>query len=142
MASFTQLFTESQPSSDTPLAEAAENDAFQSIKELAKKDLGVLKQVTYLWKLYHGDDPRFTAKEAQTAMNAVLSSLVTKDDRSAFYMGTMEWKPNLPVWMRFFDMVKENELGGYLGISNQEEIPSFGNGSDVGGEDEVEAAFT
>lgn len=137
MTSFVNLFASSPP----PLTEAAEGDAFQSIKDLAKRDLGVLKQVTYLWKLYHGDDPRFTAKEAQTAMNAILSSLVQEDDRSAFYMGTMEWKPNLPVWMRFFDMVKESELGGYLGITNQEEIPSFGmeGTGEVAGD--VEAAF-
>lgn len=118
---FTSLF----PSIPTPLTEAGGEDAFEAIKHIAKNDMGILKQVAYLYKLYHGDDPRFTKKESHTAMTAILSALYASDPRSAFYMGSMDWTPNLPVWMRFFDMVKPGELGSYLEIYKPEEIPSF-----------------
>lgn len=115
------------------LFEAAEDSSFESLKALAREDRGVLKQVAFLSNLYHGDDPRFTSSEAKTAMAAVLSKLFYRDDQTAFFMGSMEWNPNLPVWMRFFDMAGEDSLGAYLGVKSAEEIPGFAS-TGVGGE--------
>lgn len=121
LKNFTRLFEES-PSS------GAEDTAFQALKELGKEDLGVLKQVTFLNKQYHGDDPRLTSKESQIAMSSVLSKLFYKDDRTAYFMGQMEWKPNLSVWMRFFDIVGDAPLGQFFGIKSQSDLPSFQGG--------------
>jgi hypothetical protein len=139
---FTRLFEEESP---LPLPDVgdttgtAEDTSYQSVKELVKGDLGVLKQVTFLNKQYHGDDPRLTSKESQTAMSAVLSKLFYKDDRTAFYMGQMEWKPNLSTWMRFFDMIGDEPLGKFFGINSPEDIPGF-EGLDSP-QSEVGAAF-
>lgn len=132
---FTKLF-EADPVTPVTLAAAgggAETDSYTSLKELVKNDLGVLKQVTFLNKQYHGDDPRLTSKESKVAMSAVLSKLFYTDDRSAFYLGSMEWTPNLSVWMRFLDMIGDQPLGKFFGINSAEDLPSF-EGSDMGGE--------
>jgi hypothetical protein len=130
---FTQLFEEAP----------AEDTAFQALKELGKSDLGVLKQVTFLNKQYHGDDPRLTSKESQIAMSSVLSKLFYTDDRTAYFMGQMEWKPNLSVWMRFFDMIGDAPLGQFFGINSQADLPSFqGGGINPAGGDTVGDIFS
>ena len=118
---FTSLFEVAPPV-------GAEDTAFDSLKELGKSDLGVLKQVTFLNKQYHGDDPRLTSKESQVAMSSVLSKLFYTDDRTAYFMGQMEWKPNIAVWMRFFDIIGDAPLGKFFGIANQSDLPNFGGG--------------
>lgn len=124
-------------------APAAEDTSFQALKELGKADLGVLKQVTFLNKQYHGDDPRLTSKESLIAMASVLSKLFYTDDRTAYYMGQMEWKPNLSVWMRFFDMVGDAPLGQFFGINSQADLPSFqGGGISPSGGDTVGDVFS
>jgi hypothetical protein len=136
MPRFTQLFEDGLDLAAT--AKPAEDASFGGIKELAKKDIGVLKQLAFLNKLYHGDDPRFTSKEAKIAMSAVLSKLVYDDDKTAYFLGTMDWEPNVAVWMRFFDMVGEKPLGQYLGINSANELPKFNddNGEHFGSADE------
>jgi hypothetical protein len=123
MSIFTKLFE--SPEDLTRVEHKAEDSSFSGIKDLAKEDLGVLKQLAFLNKLYHGDDPRFTSKEAKIAMSAVLSKLVYADDKTAYFLGSMQWEPNVAVWMRFFDMVGEKPLGQYLGINSSGDLPSF-----------------
>jgi hypothetical protein len=111
------------------LTEGAESASFDSLKDLAKEDQGVLKQMTFVHRLYHGEDPRLTSKEAKVAMQGVLSKLLYKDDRSAYFMGGMNWEPNISVWMRFLDMVGEQSLGKYFGLGSQADIPGFSDDS-------------
>lgn len=117
---------------DTPQG-TAEGDSFSALKELAKSDLGVLKQIAYLNKQYHGDDPRFSDKQSAVAMASILSKLLYADDRTAYFMGSMDWKPNISVWMRFFDMVGDEPLGKFLGINSSEELPTMDGTSGLDG---------
>lgn len=116
------------------------DDYYEGVKELARQDVSVLKNLINAQRLYRGDDPQLSGKESQLAINAVLAKLYLRDPKAAYYLGRAEWKPELVNWMGFFDQVGEKPLGQYLGMGSVDDIPLGQSGGVGDNMDEPEVA--
>jgi hypothetical protein len=112
------------------------NDVYAQIKDLAHEDETVLNNIITLYRAYRGTDPnnadRILSKRAsKIAMQSILQKLYDKDPQAAFYLGKMEWAPELINWFGFLDQVGDGPLGKFLGFSGTGELP-VGKASGVG----------
>lgn len=108
-------------------------DYYEELKKLAKGDISVLKNLINLHKLYSGDDPQLTSKEADLAIGILLQKLYQKNPRAAHYLGKLTWEAELVNWVGFLDQIGDQTLAQYLGINSTEEIP-IGQASGIGDE--------
>ena len=107
-----------------------DNNFYDELKELARTDVSVLKNLVNLQKLYQGDDPQLSDKKSTLAAGVVLQKLYLSNPKAAHYLGRMQWEPELVNWMGFFDQVGNNTLAQFLGINSMEEIPLGQAGGD------------